>query len=68
MKKAHVLKILNPVLAVLLLNQALSGIFHSVIQENLPYAFFKVGHGFMGYVFTALIIVHIILNLSLIHI
>jgi hypothetical protein len=64
MKKATALKILNPVLCVLGLWQALTGIFAQYILENLPSNFYKYGHGYMGLVLTVVAITHLTLNWS----
>jgi hypothetical protein len=64
MKKAAALKFLNPVLGILGLWQALTGIFAQYILENLPSDFFKYGHGFMGFVLTAVAVTHLTLNWS----
>jgi hypothetical protein len=58
MTKAKALKLLNPILAILFLNQALSGIFH----DSIPYEIFEKAHGAAGYFLAAVIVVHIFLN------
>jgi len=54
------LKIVNPILAILFIGQAISGIFHEVI----PYEIFVKVHGSAGYLLAAAATVHIILNWS----
>jgi hypothetical protein len=61
MTKSNLLKIVNPVLILLFLSQALTGIFHDVIQE-ISYESFKVIHGFGGYLFAAAALFHFYLN------
>ena len=58
MKKYSILKILNPLIGILFFNQAFSGIFH----EKIPYEGFQIVHGLAGYLFTACVLLHIILN------
>ena len=60
MKKVTQLKILNPILLILFLYQAGTGVFHRVI----PYEFFVLTHGKLGYVFAALALVHVAYNWS----
>lgn len=60
MQKVLLLKIVNPAVGVVLLVQALTGMFHTMI----PWEVFHYGHGVMGYVFVTLIFVHIYLNWS----
>jgi hypothetical protein len=58
MKKNTVLKILNPILGVLLINQVLMGLLHDI----LPHKVFEVLHEGGGIVFAIVVILHIILN------
>ena len=58
MKRNSVLKILNPILAVLLLNQILSGL----LREAMPRAVFEVLHQGGGILFAVLALLHVILN------
>ena len=58
--KLKALKIVNPVIAVLFTAQAASGIFHAAI----PWEIFEKVHGTTGYLLTAGIVIHIILNRS----
>jgi hypothetical protein len=58
MKKNTVLKIVNPVLGVLLVNQVLMGLMH----DMLPREAFEVFHEGGGIVFTIVAILHVILN------
>lgn len=60
MKKSTVLKILNPILAVLLVSQAVTGIFHA----RIPYETYEIVHGGGGYLFVAGVALHILLNWS----
>jgi hypothetical protein len=60
MKKNTVLKILNPILGVLLINQVLMGLLHDI----LPYKIFEIFHVGGGMVFAIVAILHIILNWS----
>jgi hypothetical protein len=59
-QKVQLLKIVNPVVGVVFLVQALSGVFHNAI----PWEVFHTWHGLLGYVVIALILVHIHLNWS----
>ncbi|MBN1760114.1 MAG: hypothetical protein JW863_17440 [Chitinispirillaceae bacterium] len=56
--KLKALKIVNPIIAVLFIGQALSGIFHGVI----PWEIFEKVHGTVGYFLAAGVTVHFILN------
>ena len=58
MTKNKALKIINPILAILLITQLLSGMFN----EYLPYEVFEVVHEWGGFLFAILIVVHLILN------
>jgi hypothetical protein len=58
MTKNKALKIINPILAILLITQLSSGMFN----EYLPYGVFEVVHVWGGYLFATLIVVHLILN------
>ena len=60
MKRNTALKILNPVLAVLFINQALSGIFH----HQISYEAFEILHKAAGKVFIGLVVVHFVLNFN----
>ena len=61
MNKSMLLKIINPILILLFLSQALTGIFHDAVQE-LSYESFKIIHGIGGYVFAAIAVFHFYLN------
>ncbi len=61
MTKNTALKILNPVLGVLLINQMATGIFASEIQARSHDAF-EVLHEGNGYLIVILSVVHVILN------
>lgn len=58
MQSNSILKILNPVLAVLFLNQILTGIFHDAISKET----YELLHGFGGMLITIAIVLHVILN------
>jgi hypothetical protein len=58
MKKNTVLKIVNPILGVLLVNQILMGLMHTM----LPRKAFEVFHEGGGIIFAILAILHVILN------
>ncbi len=60
MKKAQTLKILNPIIAVLFVSQAVTAIAH----ESIPYEVYKVVHGAGGFLFVLLVALHITLNWS----
>ena len=60
MTKAKALKILNPILLILFLDQALTGIFH----ELIPYELFAKVHGVVGYVLAVAAVTHLVLNWS----
>lgn len=60
MKRNNALKFLNPVLAFLFLNQAVTGLLH----EHIPYETYELLHGTGGYVFILAALAHIILNLN----
>jgi hypothetical protein len=59
MKKASALKILNPIVAVLFLNQTVTGVLGPSV---IDYTLYKVIHGWAGYLFAATVILHFILN------
>jgi hypothetical protein len=58
MKRNSILKILNPVLAILFLNQILTGILHDTIPKE-AYEFLHEGGG-VSFAFAA--VLHVILN------
>jgi hypothetical protein len=60
MKRNTMLKILNPVLAVFFINQAITVIF----RESLGYRAFGIFHKTGGAILLCLIAVHIILNFN----
>ncbi len=60
MKKNTALKILNPILLVLFVSQAVTALFHA----KLPHEAFKFFHQGGGAILIALIVVHLILNLN----
>ena len=61
MKKAALLKIINPIMALLFITQALSGIFHGYLME-VSYEAFEIIHEIGGYIFIFLVVFHFILN------
>ena len=61
MNKPALLKIVNPILVLLFLTQALTGVFHDAVQE-ISYESFKIIHGLGGYIFMLVALVHVILN------
>ena len=58
MKRNLILKILNPILAILFLNQILTGIFHDAIPKE-AYEFLHEGGGIS---FAVAAVLHVILN------
>ena len=58
MTRTSVLKIVNPILGVLLLNQVITGLLHDV----LPHEAFEVLHGGGGIVFAIVALLHVMLN------
>ena len=56
--KLKTLKIVNPIIGLLFLLQAGTGIFHEVI----PYEVFEKLHGTAGYLLAAGVITHVVLN------
>jgi uncharacterized membrane protein required for colicin V production len=60
MKRNTALKILNPILLVLFVSQAVTGLFHAKISPQA----FEFFHEDGGKILIALIAVHIILNFS----
>ncbi len=58
--KRNVLKIVNPVIGILFITQAGSGLLHRAI----PYETYELIHEFGGYLFSATIALHIVLNRS----
>lgn len=58
MKRSSILKILNPILGILFLNQILTGLFHDAISKE-AYEFFHVGGGIL---FAVAAVLHVILN------
>ncbi len=58
MKSHSALKILNPILALLFLNQIIVGLFH----VNLPHSTFKILHQGGGIILAAAALLHMILN------
>ena len=58
MSRNTMLKILNPILGILLLNQILTGVFHS----GLPHETFEIFHEITGFTLAAVAALHVILN------
>ena len=58
MKRNFILKILNPIVAILFLNQILTGLLHAVIPKG-AYEFFHEGGGI---IFTVAVLLHVVLN------
>ena len=58
MKRNFILKILNPIVAILFLNQILTGLLHAVIPKG-AYEFLHEGGGIF---FAVAVILHVILN------
>jgi hypothetical protein len=58
MKKNTVLKVVNPLLGILLINQVLMGLLH----DRLPAEAFEVLHEGAGIVVAIVAVVHVILN------
>jgi hypothetical protein len=60
MPKAQILKVVNPLVGVLLVVQAFSGIFRDSLSRNA----FEILHEVNGFVFLAAVAVHVTLNWS----
>ena len=60
MKRNTMLKILNPILGVLLVNQILTGVFHA----GLPHEAFEIMHEISGFILASAVVLHVILNWS----
>ena len=58
MKRNTMLKILNPILGVLLVNQILTGIFH----DTIPHEAFEFLHEGGGIALAVVAVLHVILN------
>ena len=58
MKRNKILKILNPILGLLVLNQAITGIFHDAISPQT----FEIIHEGGGYTLVVIACLHVILN------
>ncbi len=63
MAKSKMLKILNPILAVLVITQGLS----AVLSDELPHEAFEVVHEGGGVVLLLGIVLHVILNWNWVH-
>jgi hypothetical protein len=57
-KRNTMLKILNPILGVLLVNQILTGTFHEILSPES----FEIMHEGSAYVFAVVAILHVVLN------
>lgn len=60
MTKQNALKIVNPLLGLLIINQTFTGMFHLYLS-NLAYT---ILHEWGGFVLSAMVIVHVVLNWS----
>jgi uncharacterized membrane protein YraQ (UPF0718 family) len=60
MNKNRALKVVNPVLLVLFLNQAITGFLH----EAIPHETYEVLHGGGGVAMVVVVVVHLLLNWS----
>ena len=58
MKRNTMLKIVNPVLGILFINQILSGVFGRSLSREA----FEILHKDGGFVFAAVAVIHLILN------
>jgi hypothetical protein len=58
MTRVSALKIVNPILGVLLLNQIMTGLFH----DALPHEAYEILHEGGGIVFAIMALLHLILN------
>jgi hypothetical protein len=61
MSKIKLLKIINPLLALIVVIQIFSGIFHDFIME-ISYELFKRGHSINGFLLSGLVALHFSLN------
>lgn len=62
MKRAQLLKFVNPLLALGFIWVAGTAVLHSVSHELIPFEIYVKIHPIGGYVFTVLVIAHVILN------
>jgi hypothetical protein len=58
MKRTSLLKILNPILAVLLVNQVITGLLHGYLSGEA----YEILHGGGGLVFAVTALLHVIMN------
>lgn len=58
--KNSILKMINPILAILLINQVLMALLHDLVPRKI----FEVMHGGGGGLFAVAAVVHVILNWS----
>jgi|WetSurMetagenome_2_1015567.scaffolds.fasta_scaffold00110_35 hypothetical protein len=61
--KVAALKITNPVIAIVAVAQAVSGLMMAFFSESIPFAAVRQVHLYSGYVFVALFLLHLYLNL-----
>ncbi len=58
MKRTTALKILNPILGILFVNQMLSALLHDVMSHEV----FEILHEGAGYALIGAVVLHVILN------
>lgn len=58
--KNRLLKIINPLIGLLMVNQFVTALFHT----SIPFEVFAIIHGYAGFLLFSLILVHITLNWS----
>jgi hypothetical protein len=62
MTKLQLLKIVNPIIAILILVQAVTALSFKFLAEIIPYSLFSTIHEYVGFCFVALVVFHSILN------
>lgn len=62
MKRNDALKAINPVLGLVFLSQAITGMLHTPIQAALSFERWEIWHGAGGLVLVILVVTHLILN------
>jgi hypothetical protein len=60
MKKNSLLKIINPIIGLLMLNQIITG----MLGFKLPHEAFEIFHKGGGFILAGLVVVHLLLNWS----
>ena len=60
MTRSTALKVLNPILGLLFISQAATGILHDL----LPHEVFEISHGVGGLLLVIAAVIHVILNWS----